>query len=626
MSVESENVDKTSYKILVVDEDHMTRSVLIHMLGPEGYVVDEAEDGVQAVAEYIDFQPDMVLLDAKMPEMSWFKIYTQLRELPGGDVQPIFMLITLNDDASKKLASQIGVNDFITKPINKDALCLRIRRLLYARRTEILLNETRVSTQTVMDHVQDGIITIQANGLITSINSAAEIMFGYEAQEVIGFDISILLPQAIRKIDQRNRTNLNNKEGFFKASREATGRSKNGLTFPILMTICGFQGGKQLLTIQDITNLKQSEEKLRTAGKVFESINEGIMVNSVGGVIQAVNPAFTAITGYSEQEAVGKRSSFLNQEDALKETEHKIWTSLLDTGQWKGKVWYRRKGGELFPANLSISAVRDTQGRVSQYINVFVDATEQMKIREEHRKLQEQMARSQRLTSLGTMSAGIAHEINQPLNSIKVITDGIIYWHNKGHVQDVAAIIEKLKKVSAQADRINDIITHMRSFVSIEKISDLVPCDINQAVNGAIDMLGRQLASHGITLKIELEPGSLLVLGNANRLEELVINLLVNAKQALDIVMNQDKVIICRTWAKSSKAYLEISDNAVGIRQEIMERIFDPFFSTKESGSGMGLGLSIAQSIVTGFHGAIRVTNNQSGGATFTVELPAIES
>lgn len=185
MSVESENVDKTSYKILVVDEDHMTRSVLIHMLGPEGYVVDEAEDGVQAVAEYIDFQPDMVLLDAKMPEMSWFKIYTQLRELPGGDVQPIFMLITLNDDASKKLASQIGVNDFITKPINKDALCLRIRRLLYARRTEILLNETRVSTQTVMDHVQDGIITIQANGLITSINSAAEIMFGYEAQEVL---------------------------------------------------------------------------------------------------------------------------------------------------------------------------------------------------------------------------------------------------------------------------------------------------------------------------------------------------------------------------------------------------------------------------------------------------------
>ncbi|MCL6559438.1 MAG: PAS domain S-box protein, partial [Firmicutes bacterium] len=415
-------------------------------------------------------------------------------------------------------------------------------------------------------------------------------------------------------------------------SREITALRKDGTVIPIEITISGFYAGKQrLFTVRDISERKQAEEKLRLAAKVFESVTEGIMVTDVEGTIQSVNPGFTAITGYSEEEIIGNNVRLLESGWQSAEFYEKVWRSMRETGQWQGEIWSRRKHGEIYPAWLSISAVKGEREETRQYIAVLSDITERVRLREERQRLQEQTARVERLASLSAMSAGIAHEINQPLNAIKVLADGMLYWYKKGHPLDLGKVIESLQKISAQAGRINEIIKHIRSFARVGDVTELAPCNLNVAVNGAMDILGRQLSAHGIVVRKELTENLPEVLGNASRLEEVVINLLVNAMQALDAVSRAEKEISCVTRPgkiRGSKkgVILEISDNGPGISDELKERIFEPFFSTKKTGEGMGLGLSIVQSIVTGYNGQIEVFNNEKGGATFRVELPAIEN
>ena len=619
--------------VLVVDDDRIVRLMLRRVLEDEGYEVAEAEDGAQAVAVYERLQPDMVLMDAMMPVMDGFTACARLRELPGGDRTPVLIVTGLEDDKSVELAFESGAADFIPKPIHWAALRHRVRRLLRARRTEILLERSETGVQSVITHALNGIITVDEHGLIQSFNPAAERIFGYRSSEVIGQDIRLLMPHAYRRQDSYLRSDQRAAEKEVRGvTREITGRRRDGTIIPIEITISGFYAGEQrLFTVRDITERKQAEHKLRLAAKVFESIAEGIVVTDSEGTIQSVNPGFTAITGYSEEEVTGKNLPLFESGQHEAEFQQNIWASLRKTGQWQGEIWARRKNGETYPSWTSINAIKDERGRTTQYVAVFIDITERVKLREERQRLQEQTARVERLASLSAMSAGIAHEINQPLNAIKVLADGMLYWYKKGHPLDLGKVIESLQKISAQAGRIDEIIKHVRSFTRAGDVTELAPCNLNVAVNGALDILGRQLSAHGVVVRKELTENLPEVLGNASRLEEVVINLLVNAMQALDALSHTEKEISCVTRlgkiGKGKKGViLEISDNGPGISDELKGKIFEPFFSTKKTGEGMGLGLSIVQSIVTGYNGRIEVFNNEKGGATFRVEFPAMEN
>ncbi|MHB1041777.1 MAG: PAS domain S-box protein [Eubacteriales bacterium] len=617
---------ENSYKVLIADSDSAARLALRRCLESDGYTVIEAENGEHAFSIYKEQKPDIVLIDVIMPVMDGLTACALFQELSEGGRKPLIMLTGLDDNSTMELALKVGAADFITKPINWAVLRERMRRLLHARLTEELLDKSRANAQTIISISIDGIIITDANNRIRSFNPAAERIFSYISYEVIGQNVEKLMPGAIRKKSSRTaKDRLTDQEKMaFKATREITGKKKDGSTFPAELTISGYPDGEQVLTVRDITERKQTENELRTAAKVFESTSEGIMVTDTKENIRMVNSAFSVITGYSDKEAVGKKHNLLDSgmQDAV--FLQGIHASLRKLGKWRGETWFRRKSGVVFPARLSISAIKDLSGQAEQYVFVFSDITEEVQLREERQRLQEQTARAHKLASLGTISAGIAHEINQPLNSIKVIAEGMLYWHKRGHILEMEKVIKNLQKISAQSSRIDEIIKHMRSFVRVGDVSDLVPCNVNDAFKGALDLLGSQLSSHGIEVKQSLAKDLLRVLGNSRRLEEVLVNLLVNAMQALDKVGSADKEIFCRTLYEGKKIIFEISDNATGVSQEVCDKIFDPFFTTKAPGEGMGLGLSIAQSIVTSYGGEIKVLNNEKGGATFRVELPPI--
>ncbi|MEW6572967.1 MAG: PAS domain S-box protein [Bacillota bacterium] len=535
--------------ILVVDDDRTVRLMLRYALEADGYTVIEAKDGARALSEYERLQPDIVLMDAVMPVMDGFTACSRLRELPGGGRTPVLIITALEDEKLVDLAFKSGAADFITKPIHLEALRHRVRRLLRAKQTEVLLEQSEAGAQSVISSALDGIITVNDNGLIQSFNPAAERIFGYTAEEAIGKHVKEMMPGAYRQRDGHIPAGQDAAQKKVKSvSREISGRRKDGSAIPLEVTISGFYTGEQrLITVRDITERKQAEEKLRLAAKVFESIAEGIMVTDIEGTIQSVNPTFTTITGYSEEEVVGKNPRLFESEQPGDERYQNVRASLRETGQWHGEIRARRKNGETFPAWASVNVIKDEQGRGTQYVMVFTDATERVRLQEEQQRLQEQTARLQRLASLSAMSAGIAHEINQPLNSIKVLADGMLYWYKKGRPLEIAKVIENLKKISAQAGRIDEIIKHMRFFAGVGQAAELEPCNLNDAVNGALSILGRQLSSHGIVVKKSLAGNLPEVRGNANRLEEVVINLLVNAMRALDTVSHTEKEISCAT-------------------------------------------------------------------------------
>ena len=228
-----------------------------------------------------------------------------------------------------------------------------------------------------------------------------------------------------------------------------------------------------------------------------------------------------------------------------------------------------------------------------------------------------------RLAALGTLAAGIAHELNQPLNTIRVVTDGFLFGRTEGWPLDPEELFEGLEMISKQVARMDKVIRNVRNFAREERDAAGESVMANEAIENVFSMIGRQIEAHGIRVERDLDPGLPPLRASLNELEQVVMNLIVNARQALDDSVRDPKTLRVRTGHRDGSVIIEVSDNGGGIPGDLLKKIFDPFFTTKAAGKGTGLGLSICQSIVSKFGGRIEASNNESGGATFIVLVPA---
>lgn len=231
------------------------------------------------------------------------------------------------------------------------------------------------------------------------------------------------------------------------------------------------------------------------------------------------------------------------------------------------------------------------------------------------------LAQAERLSALAAMAAGVAHEIAQPLNSIKLAADSAVFWRGVGQSVSFDETISDMEVISRQADRIDKIIRHMRSLVQRHRL-DVTACNLNVVVQDALCEIQPNISNADITLNSSFDKTLPPVWGNAVGIAEVVTNLIANAINALSKPDYPDKAITIRTLRSEDCAVLEIRDNGPGIDEAIRGKIFDPFFTTDPGGSGMGLGLSIVQAIVTAHNGHIDVFPNYPQGALFRIEFP----
>lgn len=230
--------------------------------------------------------------------------------------------------------------------------------------------------------------------------------------------------------------------------------------------------------------------------------------------------------------------------------------------------------------------------------------------------------RSARLASIGVMAASITHEINQPLNAIKVTSDSIQYWHKRNPGALPEPFTTQLDIISQSVQRIVEIIDHMRTFWVIPGSPKISEVNINEAVKNALSLTRQQLHAHGIQELIKMETEPLMVKGNLVHFEQIIVNLVVNAIYALDEKRKEDKKITINTFIDETFAVLVIRDNGPGLPTEDKRKLFDPFFSTRNNGEGMGLGLAIVKRYIDKYGGRVTAANHSDGGAQFIIKFP----
>ena len=247
------------------------------------------------------------------------------------------------------------------------------------------------------------------------------------------------------------------------------------------------------------------------------------------------------------------------------------------------------------------------------------ETTEEVQRREhELREKQEQLVQAGKLATLGELTAGVAHELNNPLNNIGLFIGNVIDLIELGEA-DPGRILHELHSAMQQVHKATEMISHLRTFGRAATVSR-EPVVINQVIQRAISLVHKQLHLRQIEVQLHFPSEDVIVIGNAIQMEQVFINLLTNARDALADVTQKMITVTCTV--KTDVVNIHFCDTGPGIPAGLEQRIFDPFFTTKEVGAGTGLGLSITYGIIKEHQGSIAVESRPGGGALFIIQLP----
>ncbi len=362
------------------------------------------------------------------------------------------------------------------------------------------------------------------------------------------------------------------------------------------------------------TALSSSETRFQS---IVENAHEGIAVLA-GERILLHNDAFRNLFGGED----GPATFPDNLIDLIHEDDREAVQAVLDRafdGQLpETPLYFRTDSGTEIEMSLT-GMEYDTGWAVLGIARDITEAREVERRRQEAIQLTQDSAR---LASVGVLSAGITHEINQPLSAIQLSSDSVALWRDQNPDTLPPFVSELVDEISQGAARIGSIIEHMRSYWvhSAPAVTDIV--DLNEAVKRALTLLTMQIRNHEIQLELNLSGTSLPVSGEQVQLEQIFSNLVANAIHALDEANTDDKRIRVFSGRDRGRCFVEITDTGPGLPTTDMDQLFDPFYSTRQPGKGMGLGLAIVKMFVERHRGTIQAVQNKGGGSTFRVTIP----
>ncbi|WP_051434594.1 PAS domain-containing sensor histidine kinase [Desulfonatronum lacustre] len=368
----------------------------------------------------------------------------------------------------------------------------------------------------------------------------------------------------------------------------------------------------------DITDRKLLEQKLRKSEKKYSTIFDNIPVavfelNAETLDVRNCNRGMSQLYGYCKGEVIGKSFSMLF---ALNSTDAHL-TALRNSGHIPQAKHMDKDGQEFF---VSIDTSRTALEGKELLLAVVSDVTDRI-------RAEQQVIQSSKMATLGEMAAGVAHELNQPLAVLKMVANFFTRQTNKGLTPNQDQLRQMTAKIINNVDRATKIIEHMREFGHKPNLES-TDVQVNDVLRRACDFFSEQLKIRDITVIWELDADQPPVLADPNRLEQVFINLLVNARDAIEDKCSgkdcaeSDRMITLRTRSNARHVVAEVLDTGPGVPKNVIGRIFEPFFSTKEVGRGTGLGLSICYDIITDYDGTIHVFSKPGHGARFVVTLP----
>ena len=382
-----------------------------------------------------------------------------------------------------------------------------------------------------------------------------------------------------------------------------------GDSFRVLLTSLLTVAGVGLLTMRLRAQggaLERTDARLKLLAAATEQTGDQILITRVDGRFEHANEAFLRAIGYTREELSALAFNDLI-ERGFDHLSQRIAVEVRQNGVWRGTIVRRRRDGSTFPASCTVVALRDTAGEVTHFVAVERDTTEEIKLRD-------QLVQSERMSAVGELVAGVAHEINNPLQTIVGCVDLMMDEHRD------PALRRDLELMRREAARAGQIVRNLLSFVR-RSAPDRVNTDLNDIVRATTTLREYHLQQNNITLMLHCHQSPLLALVNREEIQQILVNLLLNAEHALAAGPGGGTITV-RTSTTGRHHSIEVMDDGRGIKPELRGRIFEPFFTTKEVGEGTGLGLSIAHGIASAHGGTLELTP-VTVGACFKLLLPA---
>ena len=564
------------------------------------------------LAPYSPFHAEAFLTCAATDEKAWesreLSVVEEAVPMPTGENQ-IYEVIKhplFNPDGSRKALVVIG------------------RRITERKKAEQQSHASEAKFRTLIDRLEHiPIQGVDEDRTVVYWNTASTAVYGYSRQEALGRKLEdLILPQHLRgDILEAVRNWLEN--GVPMPSGEMTLRDKTGNDVPVFTSHVMHiptAGRREIFNIDiDLRMLYKTEERLRRLAAAVEQTGETIVITDPDADIVYVNPAFTAVTGYSREEAMGQNPRILQSGEVNESVYADMWRTLLAKKTWKGRFINKRKDGGLFTEDVNITPILNSAGEIVNYVAAKRDITEQLSTEEQYRQ-------SQKLEAVGQLAGGIAHDFNNMLAVIIGQTDIAL---RKIEPEDPLA--QRLQDIRKAAQRSSELTQQLLGFAR-KQPSRPRTLKINETIGETLKMLQRLVGEH-IELSYQSAAEQFLVKIDPSHLDQILTNLVINARDAI----KDTGVISVSTARKTMNAAfclrhpgshpgeyvrLTVRDNGCGMTPEIQKRIFDPFFTTKQSGQGTGLGLAMVFGLVKQNKGYITVASVDRLGTTFQLYFP----
>jgi len=497
-----------------------------------------------------------------------------------------------------------------------------IRDITERKKFEKELKESEEKYRNLFERVRHGLFISSKEGKFIDCNPALLEMVGYENKK--GFlEIDIAKDLYVNLEDRKAFQKLIEEQGYVK-DLEVEFKKKGGEKITVLLTahvkkdekgrITGYEG----INI-DISERKRMERKLQEANEfltnLIESSVDGIIVTDTKGNILIFNKGAEDILGYKGEEVVDKMNiRSIYTPGVAKEVMEKLRSP--DYGG-VGKltsfpIAHRRKDGELIEGDLSASLIYDEKGNGIASVGIFKDLRERLRIERELWEMQQALLQSEKLAAMGRLTSQIAHELNNPIygimNTLELLKTEIPPESKRRRILELSL---------SETQRLAEMLRNMLSFSKPEE-EKRKPIKINELVEGILLMMERQMRESNIKVETYFDEGIPEVMASTNQMRQVMLNLIKNAKEA----MPKGGTLTVRTTREDNKVLIHIQDTGAGIPEEIRDKIFEAFFTTKQKVKGVGLGLSVCYGIIKDHGGEIKVESEVDKGTSFKIHLP----
>jgi PAS domain S-box-containing protein len=516
------------------------------------------------------------------------------------------------------------------------------RKLQDQRKPDGAVSSSEARLAGILSIAAEAIISIDDRQRITMFNHGAEAIFGYMSREILGQSLAILLPERFRQSHGRHI------QQFAKATttarrmgerNEIYGLRKDGTEFAAEASISKLEVDcirTFTVVLRDITErvarekaLKASEERLeqrvaeRTAelSALFDAVPDGIVTSDVEGRLRAANATAVKLFGYTAQDFLNMPASRLYATQADYEDVAKAWTkSAHDETQRPVSVTCRRKDGTTFHAMASGSAVRDSTGTIISHVGLIRDITDEL-------KRQKVLAQAQRMEAYGQLTGGVAHDFN---NLLTVITGNQELLEMRLKDAKNLTLLRRAQEAAEMGARLTG---RLLTFARRRQLETTL-LNLNDQIIGMVELLRRSIGEH-VKLSTSLAPELGVVRADASEIENAVLNLAINARDAMpkgghllietaNCTLEDDELGSENKLPPGDYIRLTVSDSGNGMTQDVLQRAMEPFFTTKPQGKGTGLGLSTIYGFVQQSGGAMTIYSEPERGTTINIYLPRV--